>query len=109
MVAVDDVVDLRLYDIPFLHNEDDRENIIDSMFNAIKGFKYKYYQLESKYWFFEIGDLVKTVIDDKEEIIPIFGITTKHTGSAMTTIETTGNSYEEEKYNKAKISPIKKH
>lgn len=107
MQQVDGVVELRLDDLPFVPTEVDKELVIDNMFNKIKGFKYKSYELESKYWFFELGDLINQTADGNYNV-GVFRRTTRHQGSAMTVIEAVSDSVIESDFNAEKTSPSKK-
>ena len=104
MIDVDGQVPIELYDIPFLLEDTDREAVVQSFLNEIKGFKYKSYDLDSKYWFFDLGDVVKY-----EGIsYPVLQINTNHNISAMTNISAFSEDYVTEEYDVSRFTSTKK-
>ena len=61
MIGVDEVVELRIDDIPFVFSQDLKREVIDLMFSKIKGFKYHAFESVSKNFYYEIGDCFKQV------------------------------------------------
>ena len=61
MIDVDGDVELRLDDIPFVYNQELKQEVIDAMFNKIKGFKYYAFESETHHFFYNLGDQFKQI------------------------------------------------
>lgn len=109
MIDVDGVVEVRINDVPFVSSQADKEMIIEAMFDEIRGFKYISYRLESKYWYFEIGDKISVELKDQPVIkLPVLSVETTHQGSAMTILSATADDVVETVTKWSEFSPRKK-
>ena len=61
MIDVDGDVELRIDDIPFVYNQELKQEVIDAMFNKIKGFKYYAFESETNHFFYNLGDQFKQI------------------------------------------------
>ncbi|QIK69956.1 hypothetical protein G7062_06490 [Erysipelothrix sp. HDW6C] len=107
MVSYDGVVELRLDDIPFIWNDDLKREVINTMFDEIKGFKYKAFTLEDKMFMYEIGDTISQsglAEDNSNSRLVVLGNTTTKQGSIITKYSADSQTVEETENKWSKLS-----
>lgn len=98
MVNVDGNVELRFDGNQILWNEELKQNAIDNMFEKVKGFKYKAFESENKYFFLGLGDTFRQIGQGENEQdydVLVLSNETKFEGSVLSTLSAESKSVKE--------------